>query len=142
LSSYSDSSFLVSLYNPDPNSPRAVTILATLTPPILLSPLSQLEFDSALARRVFQKEDTAIQVQVAQARIAEHIRAGILSPVSMPDEAFALARRIANHRTPLLGNRALDILHVACALLLDADLFLSFDDRQLRLARAEGLKVI
>jgi predicted nucleic acid-binding protein len=142
LNSYSDSGFLVSLYNPDTNSPRAARILATLSPPVLLTPLSQLEIDNALAQRLFRKEDTATQIRAAQSRIAEHIRVGLLAPVPMPEKAFTLARQIAERRTPLLGNRTLDILHVACAVLLNADIFLSFDDRQLRLAVAEGLRTL
>jgi hypothetical protein len=116
--------------------------LATLPPPILLTPLSQLEIDNALALRLFRKEDTAVQIRAAQGRIAEHIRTGLLALVPMPEKAFPLARQIAERRTPLLGNRTLDILQVACAVLLDVDIFLSFDDRQLRLARAEGLTTL
>jgi predicted nucleic acid-binding protein len=142
LTSYSDSSFLVSLYNPDANSPRAARVLATLPPPILLTPLTQLEVENALALRLFRKEDTTAQIRAAQGRIAEHVRMGLLAPAPIPEKAFVLARQIAERRTPRLGNRTLDILHVACAALLEVDIFLSFDDRQLRLARAEGLKTL
>ena len=38
-----------------------------------------------------------------------------------------------------LGARTLDSLHVACALELRAERFWTFDERQKRLARAEGL---
>jgi predicted nucleic acid-binding protein len=38
-----------------------------------------------------------------------------------------------------MGTRALDILHVASALLLRAERILTFDDRQRQLAHAEGL---
>jgi hypothetical protein len=41
----------------------------------------------------------------------------------------------------LVGGSALDILHVACALILRADTFLTFDKRQAKLARAAGLSV-
>jgi len=39
------------------------------------------------------------------------------------------------------GHRSLDILHVATALQLEAEVFLTFDERQRKLAHAEGLKV-
>jgi len=44
--------------------------------------------------------------------------------------------------TPTLGTRTLDVLHVACALELRARRFLSFDDRQRKLARAVGLNLV
>jgi len=42
--------------------------------------------------------------------------------------------------TPRLGCRTLDILHVACALQLRPDLFVTFDLRQNSLAREAGLQ--
>ncbi len=41
---------------------------------------------------------------------------------------------------PKLGVRTLDSLHVACALELKAERFWTFDERQAKLARVEGLK--
>jgi predicted nucleic acid-binding protein len=40
-----------------------------------------------------------------------------------------------------VGARAIDLLHVACALLLDCEVFLTSDQRQADLAKAEGLNV-
>jgi hypothetical protein len=44
-------------------------------------------------------------------------------------------------RTPVIGCRALDILHVAAARLCDATLFVTADQRQATLAEAEGRAV-
>jgi len=41
----------------------------------------------------------------------------------------------------MAGHRGFDILHVAAALILEADEFLTFDANQKRLAELEGLKV-
>jgi predicted nucleic acid-binding protein len=38
--------------------------------------------------------------------------------------------------------RTLDSLHVACALQLKAEQFWTFDERQAKLAKAEGLKAV
>jgi len=38
-----------------------------------------------------------------------------------------------------LGTSTLDILHVAAAIVLDADSFHTFDNRQKKLAKASGL---
>jgi hypothetical protein len=39
------------------------------------------------------------------------------------------------------GHRGFDILHVASALVVEAECFLTFDDNQRKLAQAEGLNV-
>lgn len=54
------------------------------------------------------------------------------------DQAAELSRVY----TPELGTRAADVLHVACALELKLKHFLTFDDRQQKLATACGLKQV
>lgn len=44
--------------------------------------------------------------------------------------------------TPTLGTRALDVLHVASAQVLDCRRFVSYDDRQVALAKAAGLRLV
>lgn len=54
---------------------------------------------------------------------------------------FPHATRLSQFHTTSSAFGALDILHVATALELRATTFLSFDNRQLGLAEAEGLNV-
>lgn len=56
--------------------------------------------------------------------------------------ALNLATELSQSHTPKLGTRSLDVLHVACALELKLRYFLTFDERQQKLAAAAGLKVI
>jgi predicted nucleic acid-binding protein len=56
--------------------------------------------------------------------------------------ALNRASELSQRHTPRLGTRALDVLHVACALELKLDYLLTFDDRQQRLASASGLKIV
>ena len=51
-----------------------------------------------------------------------------------------IAERLSSQHTLAGGHRALDILHVATALHLGVDEFLTFDQNQRALAAAEGLK--
>jgi hypothetical protein len=51
------------------------------------------------------------------------------------------AQRLSARWSAKLGTRSLDILQVAAALVLEADSFLTFDDRQKKLAKAAGLVV-
>jgi len=62
-------------------------------------------------------------------------------PTAMPDSAFERCAELARRHGPKLGVRTLDSLHVACALELKAERFWTFDERQAKLAKAEGLKV-
>jgi predicted nucleic acid-binding protein len=56
--------------------------------------------------------------------------------------ALNRAAALAQSHTPRLGTRSLDVLHVACALELKSRHFLTFDERQQKLASAVGLKTI
>jgi len=56
--------------------------------------------------------------------------------------ALNRASELSRRFTPTLGTRALDVLHVACALELRLRRFLTFDGRQQRLAAAAGLRLV
>lgn len=140
MNAYADTSFLVSLYSLDTNSVRAASEIERLNPTILLTPLVELELTNALELRVFRREAQASQVRAARSRMREHLEAGFFYLQAMPPTAFERAAQIARRRSARLGLRALDILHVASALLLRAEIFLTFDRRQLRLARVERLR--
>ena len=58
-------------------------------------------------------------------------------PIRPSSSCAELARRYG----PKLGIRTLDSLHVACALELQAEKFWTLDERQAKLAKAEGLKI-
>ena len=56
--------------------------------------------------------------------------------------ALRRAAQLTREHTPKLGTRAADALHVACALELKLRHFLTFDNRQAKLAMAAGLKLV
>jgi hypothetical protein len=58
------------------------------------------------------------------------------------DVTLAQAAKLSAAHTERLGARAIDLLHVANALTLESELFLTRDIRQAQLARVEGLKVV
>lgn len=74
------------------------------------------------------------------ARLEEHQRTGRWILLPIPESAFDLCAELGRKHGPKLGLRTLDSLHVACALELKADRLWTFDDRQAKLAKAEGLK--
>jgi hypothetical protein len=67
--------------------------------------------------------------------------AGLWLETAVPDNAFELCADLGRRYGPKLGVRTLDSLHVACALELRTQRFLTFDDRQRKLAKAAGLNL-
>lgn len=138
---YADTSFLVSLYSPDIHSTPAAAAIARLRATVFLTPLGELELLNALELRVFRKEASASEIRLVKAQLEEHIASGFFSPQAMPATVYERARQISRRRTAAQGLRTLDILHVASAILLKGERFLTFDQRQERLAKAEGLRL-
>ena len=66
---------------------------------------------------------------------------GLWVQAVFPENALDLCADLARRYGSKLGVRTLDSLHVACALELKAERFWTFDDRQAKLAKAEGLKI-
>jgi predicted nucleic acid-binding protein len=141
LSVYADASFLVSLYVHDAHSANAAVHLQNATPPILLNPLGEIELANAISQMVFRKEFTTAQAKATHAVVRKDIESGLLQIRALGATVFDRAMTLTQRRTPQLGTRTLDILHVACALDLRAEKFLTFDQKQARLAKAEGLIV-
>jgi predicted nucleic acid-binding protein len=137
---YADTSFLASLYFLDSHSAEAERRVRQFSPIFFLTPLLELELVNALQLRVFRREASSSEIRAAKSDLDTDIRDGVFSPAPMPTDAYELARRISTKKIPTIGTRTLDILHVACATLLDTDEFWTFDARQADLAKAEGLK--
>jgi predicted nucleic acid-binding protein len=74
------------------------------------------------------------------AKLKEHKESDRWIIVPMPENAFVICANLAQTHGSKLGMRTLDSLHVACALELKADRFWTYDERQAKLAKAEGLK--
>ncbi len=137
-----DTSFLVSLYKTEVHSERARTIAASYARRIRVSELILYEFTNAMrfaACRGFQTVEEAhriihdLEVDIVGERIA-------IAAVSLP-AVLAEAKRLSATHTLVGGHRAFDILHVATALQLEAGVFLTFDENQRTLAKAEGLEL-
>ncbi|HEY2952697.1 MAG TPA: hypothetical protein VGK40_08950 [Verrucomicrobiae bacterium] len=58
------------------------------------------------------------------------------------DAAIRHAANLSTANTERLGARAIDLLHMASALTLESELFLTTDTRQAQLAKSEGLQVV
>jgi predicted nucleic acid-binding protein len=141
LSTYADTSFLVSLYVFDDNSPKASVLFANISFPLLLTPLLEAEIVNAFYLRIFRKESGEKQIRTSLELFGKDVRAGVFELKSFSNDIFRQASQISSRRTAKVGTRTLDLLHVASAVFLQTEKFCTFDKKQAELARAEGLVV-
>jgi hypothetical protein len=140
VKTYADTSFLCSLYAPDPNSAKADMWRQANPAPLPFTAFHRLELRNALSLAVFQQRLTRQEIQAAWHEVENDLalgllvaRGGLWHRVLAEAEAFALSH------TPVVGCRTLDLLHVAAAKLLGTLEFCTFDTRQLHLAKRVGL---
>lgn len=138
---YADTSLLASLYLRDRNTTQALAAVTAVARPLILTHWQHFELENAFQLRLFRRESTPADLATAEARLAEDLAAGMVVPVPLPfASVLPAARQLTARHTATVGCRAFDIFHVAAALHLRATRFLSFDARQLALARAAGLR--
>jgi predicted nucleic acid-binding protein len=140
LTVYVDSSFLVSLYLTDRHSPVSRQRVST-TSGMWLTPLHNAEWAHALGQHIFRKSLSSAEAQQMYEQFESDKAAGLWLETRIPDQAFESCAELARRYGPKLGIRTLDSLHVACALELQAEKFWTLDERQAKLAKAEGLKI-
>lgn len=110
--------------------------------PLPFTPLHRHELRNAVRLVVFRKEIDTDRRKAASADIDSDLEDGILAHVPVRwTEAFREAEHLGKAYTETLGIRGVDLLHVGIALTLGAKQFLTFDLRQLELAKAAGLNV-
>ena len=115
---------------------------AKVVEPLTFTPLHRLELRTALRGRVYRKTLTPDKLKEALQKNVDQLSDGFLRHVSMPwAEALREAERIGELHVAETGVRTGDLLHVASAVALRAQEFVSFDQRQTELARRVGLKV-
>jgi hypothetical protein len=140
---FADTGFVASLYLKESTSAQARVAIQAAPVVLPLTPLATLELRNAFNRAIHRQRITAAQRDALWQDVEADIASGflVLTPVSS-DELHNKARQLGDRYTPTLGTRSLDLLHVAAALVLEAKVFFSFDDRQRKAAASEGLKVI
>ena len=149
---YADTSFLVKLLSGEPGATAVAAEYRRLNRPRLFYlPLHALEVENAIRHRSFHEQrnrPTGERAQIkrerdsALARVGQYVERGAFQEVILDmDLAFDRARQLSAKHTDRVGARAIDLLHAACALLLEAELFLTCDERQAEIAKAERLEV-
>ena len=146
MTAYPDTSFLCALYRQQDNSRVAATHFRAMTEPLGVTSLLLYEFRQSLRLQVWlhtqnpRKGFPGAQCDKALADLQSDLHSGAV--VIVPADwagVHRTAERLSSARTKAEGHRALDVLHVATALHLNAREFLSFDKGPRQLATAEGL---
>ena len=149
---YADSSVILRLVTGETGAQQAAAEYRRLgRPSLFYLPLHALEVENGIRQRAFherrvlpsgQRARIAQERDAALGRLAGWVKRGALKElVQDMDPATDRARQLSATHSEKLGARAIDLLHVACALLLESEAFLTSDQRQATLARAEGLQV-
>jgi predicted nucleic acid-binding protein len=109
--------------------------------PLRLNAIGEVELLNAISLRLFRNEIPASTAKASLALLLKDVSDGVLAIVPIATAAIERAKQIARKRTAKLGTQTLDILHVASALALGCNVFLTFDARQEALALSQGLQV-
>ena len=138
---YLDTSAFIKLYLKEDGSEAVHEAVVAQREPLPIWSLLELELYNAFRFKVFigelteQDADGVISVYLTRKRAGQY-HVPYLDPVALHESAIELTRR-----TPTTGCRSLDLLHVAAAGLLQAELFVTGDRRQAVLGKGEGLRV-
>ncbi len=138
---YLDTSAFIKLYLNEEGSEEVHRLVASQPDPLPLWYLTEVEFTNTVRFKVFLAEMKSAAAEAIISLFLDRKGKGqYFAPALDPVILQELSLRMTS-RTPRLGCRALDIFHVAAARLCEADLFVTADKRQSKLAEAEGLDV-
>ena len=145
---FPDTSFLCALYRTQFSSPCADEFMGGLSGALSVSSLLLLEFRQSVRLQIrlhFNDRSKGFSQTEGQQMLNDlqiDLNAGLLSTVPVDWSAVhQRAEALSSAHTIGAGHRLADILHVATALQLGAEEFLTFDVNQKKLAEAEGLVV-
>lgn len=145
---YPDTSFLCSIYRKQDHTPRALALKRALGEELHYTSLLEFEFLQAIELQVwlhsndktrgYSRGEANRMMRDWEADTASGINR--LVPFDM-DAVLRLSRSYSLRLTASGGHRTMDMFHVATAVHLGAQKFLTFDERQRALADFAGLEV-
>lgn len=138
---YLDTSALLKLYVLEEGSEWVDALVRSQMDPLPIWEIQEMEFTNALWLKVFWKEITKSQAEKQLQLFQRRKKSGLYFFPEIHRSSLMVTFERLSRRTPETGCRTMDILHIACALEVGAITFVSFDDRQRRLAAKEGLLV-
>lgn len=148
MHAYADTSFLCSIYRPQKFSAIADAWMDNRLGPVSVSWLVLWEFRHSVRFQawLFSNDRSrgfhANKSQMMIRGIQEDISNNILKVATIDiQDVHLIAERLSDKYATLIGARAMDTLHLACAIHLGAANFLTFDVKQKQMAESEELCV-
>ncbi len=140
---YADTSLLFSLVLHDANTAAAIAYLKKHPTSLALTAWQRCELRNAIRLAVWRGHCAPALADQALQRVESDLAAGNLVGADLvwPD-VLSLAEELSAKYAATLGVRTLDLLHVAAACTLGANVFLTCDGRQLALAKAAALRAV
>ena len=138
---YLDTSAFLKLYVREADSKRVQDLVTSQKDPLPVWEFQQVEMINALHLKVFWKEINTEDATRLVALFDQRMRRGQYYCPRIDRAELMLTFRSLAKWTPETGCRTMDILHVACAMQIAPVAFVSFDERQLTLARKASLNV-
>jgi predicted nucleic acid-binding protein len=139
VGTYVDTSALVKRYVNEPNSQAFDDFVSASDEEFVLSPLTLVEMQSVLMRRLRQHDFDRAYLKRLRALFDDDLRAALWVVMPFPTEAFNEALHLLDQPdTPLA---TLDALHVASAKALNCTRFATADRQQARAALSCGLSI-
>ena len=141
MKAYADSSFIVCLYLQQRNSPAAAAFMRRNGQALPFTPWHRMEVRNAIRLAVFHRAIDSHQGKTQLKQLEIDLRAESLV-VHTPVDWVAVLREAEKWGAACnesIGCRSGDLFHVGSALEWRADLFLTFDERQKKMAKAAGL---
>jgi predicted nucleic acid-binding protein len=143
LKAYADSSFIVALYLQQQSSTVASAFMQRRGGPLPFTPWHRLEVRNAIRLAVFHKLIDLPQSKTQLKQMDADLHDETLLVHAPLDWVAVLreAEKLGAAHAETFGCRSGDLFHVAAALELGFDHFLTFDERQKKIAKAAGLSV-
>lgn len=140
---YVDPTALLKLYLHEPQSRAMATWRIKTKGPLPITPHGRVELINGLCLAAHRGLLAPPAHQAALAALDDDFEQGRYTSADLLwRSVLKRSAELSRQFTPSLGTRSLDVLHVASALELGMKRFVTFDDRQARLAAATGLKTI
>ena len=137
---YVDTSLLANRYLPSPLSMLVDALLDDVSSTFVISELSLIEFESALARRQREGRLSERRVNELRGRFEGDLTLDFFTVEPISSAALVTARSlISDMRAPLA---ALDSIHLGTAIAIGADAFATDDRHLARAAATYGLPLV
>ncbi len=140
---YLDTSAIVKLYVKEVLSREISNWIKKNNEAIPLTGVHDLEFNNALRLKQFRGEIIEEEFRRVISKFNSHQRLGVFyRPQLNWKEILKFAVQLSNNHTADIGSRSLDILHVASALAINSEKFLTFHESQSNLASLAKIELI